>query len=152
MGGQTIHESDGWILRMDRWPLSSRSSLRDPQSNLPSNRTLTENRLKSLKKKMLRNNQFRYDYKAFMQDMVEKGYAEVFNETEDINGIEWTIPPHGFYNLQKPDKIGVVLDCAAKCNGISLNDNLLLGPNLLNSLNGILLWFRKFPVAFSSHV
>ena len=58
----------------------------------------------------------------------------------------WCLQP------EKPDKISVVFDCAAKCNGISLNDNLLPGPNLLSSLQGILLRFSKFPVAFSSDV
>lgn len=127
--------------------------LRDPGLKLPCNRTLAESRLESLKKKMSKNDQFRHDYKNFMQDMVDKGYAEeVLNETEVINGREWYIPHHGVYNPQKPGKIRVVFDCAAKCNGISLNDNLLPGPNLLNSLQGILLRFRKFPVAFSSDV
>ena len=88
-----------------------------------------------------------------MQDMVDKGYAEeVLNETEVNNEGEWYIPHHGVYNPQKPGKIRVVFDCAAKCNGISLNDLILPGPNLLNSLQGILLRFRKFPVAFSSDV
>lgn len=127
--------------------------LRDPEVKLPCNRKLAESRLDSLKKKMLKNNQFRNDYKAFMQDMVDKGYAEeVLNEAKVINGREWYIPHHGVYNPQKPGKIRVVFDCAAKCNGISLNDLLLPGPNLLNSLQGILLRFREFPVAFSSDV
>ena len=127
--------------------------LRDPELKLPCNRRMAENRLESLKKKMSKNDQFRHDYKAFMQDMVDKGYAEEIPiEAEVSDGREWYIPHHGVYNPQKPGKIRVVFDCAAKCDGFSLNDVLLPGPNLLNSLQGILLRFRKFPVAFSSDV
>eukprot|EP00794_Sanderia_malayensis_P013144 gene13144-14495_t len=47
--------------------------IRDPELKLPCNLRMAENRLESLKKKMSKNDQFRHDYKAFLQDMVDKG-------------------------------------------------------------------------------
>ena len=126
--------------------------LRSPEVKLPCNRKLAESRLESLKKRMLKDEKFQNDYTAFIRNMIDSGYAEEVRDGQAVKGKEWYIPHHGVYNPQKPEKIRVVFDCAAKFNGISLNDILLPGPNLLNSLQGILLRFRKFPVAFSSDI
>ena len=58
------------------------------------------------------------------------------------------IPHHGVYHPKKPDKLRVVFDCSAKYKGQSLNDHLLQGPNLTNTLIGVLCRFRKEPIAF----
>ena len=41
-----------------------------------------------------------------------------------------------------------MFDCAAKCKGVCLNDALMQGPNLTNSLIGVLTRFRKERVVF----
>ena len=43
-----------------------------------------------------------------------------------------------------------VFDASAKLNGISLNSRLLRGPDLLTSLVGVLLRFRRFRIAISA--
>ena len=47
----------------------------------------------------------------------------------------------------KPRKIRVVFDSSAKYNGVCLNDVLMTGPDLTNSLIGVLLRFRKHKTA-----
>lgn len=47
----------------------------------------------------------------------------------------------------KPEKLRVVYDCAAKYRQTSLNDQLFQGPNLTNSLVGVLTRFREKPIA-----
>jgi len=44
----------------------------------------------------------------------------------------WYLPHH--HVLNKPGKTGVVFDCAAKYRGTSLNDQLLTGLDLTNSI------------------
>ena len=62
------------------------------------------------------------------------------------------VPHTGVYHPRKPDQIRVVFDCSAKYQGVSLNDHLLQGPDLMNGLLGVLCRFRKEAVAFMADV
>ncbi|XP_068238400.1 uncharacterized protein [Palaemon carinicauda] len=68
------------------------------------------------------------------------------------SGHVWYLPHHGVYNQRKPDEIRVVFDSSAKFSGISLNDQLLQGLDLTNSLIGVLTRFREHQVAFTCDV
>ena len=54
--------------------------------------------------------------------------------------------------LNKPGKTRVVFDCAAKHKGTSLNDQLLTGPDLTNSIVGVPMRFREEQVALSADI
>ena len=54
----------------------------------------------------------------------------------------WFIPHHGFIIHTNLEKYIVVFDCSAKCKGKCLNELLLKGPDLTNSLLGVLKRFR----------
>ena len=56
------------------------------------------------------------------------------------------------YHSKKPEKIRVVFDRSAQLQGMSLNSELLQGPDLTNNLVGILLRFRQDPVAVMGDV
>ena len=64
----------------------------------------------------------------------------------------WYLSHHLVQNPNKPEKIQRVADAASKYRGQSLNSNLLAGPDLLNSLLGILLRFREHPVAILADI
>ena len=55
-------------------------------------------------------------------------------------------------SVNKPGKVRVVYDCAAKSGGVSLNDNLLHRPDLVHKLFGVLLRFREGTIAVSADV
>lgn len=59
----------------------------------------------------------------------------------------WYLPIFGVYHPQKKDKIRVVFDSSAKHEGLALNDVLLQGPDMNNTLLGVLMRFRKEQVA-----
>ena len=118
--------------------------------NLPNNREQAVKRALWQKKKMLQNEKYRNDYAALFNDMFDKGYAEEIPQESyrPVTDKAWYIPHHGVYHPKKPEKIRVVFDCSAKFSGTSLNDQLLQGPDLTNSLVGVLTRFRQEPVAF----
>lgn len=114
--------------------------------SLPNNKKLAIIRLQHLKKKLKANQQFYGDYKAFMEDVIIKGDAELAPEAS-VGDVVWYIPHHGVYHPKKPGKLRVVFDCSSKFRSISLNDTLLTGPDMINSLVGVLCRFRKEKVA-----
>ncbi|XP_034074694.1 uncharacterized protein LOC117547890 [Gymnodraco acuticeps] len=63
----------------------------------------------------------------------------------------WYIPHHGVYHPKKR-KLRVVFDCGATYQGTSLNARLLQGPDLTNSLIGVLTRFRQKNIAFMADI
>ena len=113
-------------------------------------------RLKQLKKfqrKFQRKPEFAEQYKSVMNDYVHKGYARKLTPEEAASTKDrtWYLPHHGVVNPNK-SKVRVVYDAAAEYGGISLNKELLQGPQLNNSLIGVLLRFRKEKVAVASDI
>ncbi|XP_077982843.1 uncharacterized protein LOC144437710 [Glandiceps talaboti] len=130
---------------------------RDESVLLPDNRDLALNRLHSLRRRMVKDYKFFTDYRDFMNKLLVSGYATKVSEDgvqEDTSqsGKVWYIPHHGVYHPRKPQKIRVVFDCSAKCKGVSLNDTLLSGPNLTNTIVNVLLRFRQGPVAIMADI
>ena len=64
----------------------------------------------------------------------------------------WYLPHHAVTSPQKPEKIRVVFDCAARYRNSSLNQQILQGPDQTNTLLGTLMRFRQGPVAMASDV
>ena len=94
----------------------------------------------------MKNEKFFEDNQKFMNDILQKSYARVALEAQTY-GKTWYIPQHGIYHPSKPGKIQVVFDCSAKFNGISINKELLSGPDLTNQLVGALIGFHQEQVA-----
>ena len=123
---------------------------RNENVNLPNNKVQAIKRCGYVKKKMLRDEKYANDYRAFMNQLIEKGYAKEANSVEPI-GKTWYLPHHGVYHPKK-NKIRVVFDAAASFNGFNLNKELMSGPDLTSSLMGVLLRFRKGLVPFTADI
>lgn len=121
--------------------------------SMPNNRQVAEQRAAHLLKKFRRNDTFFEEYKRFMNDVITKGYAEMVpnEQLERDDGKIWYIPHHGVYHPRKKT-IRVVFDCASAFRGTSLNHELLQGPNLTNTLIGVLLRFRQGPIALMADI
>ncbi|XP_061175604.1 uncharacterized protein LOC133184531 [Saccostrea echinata] len=127
---------------------------RNNSVSLPNNMIQGLQRLECLKKKMLKNPQFRTDYTVFMNKLFEKDFVEPVPEMQlqRDDGRVWYLPHHGIYHTKKPGKIRVVFDCSAVFRGVSLNSQLLQGPDLTNSLLGVLLRFRQERIAIQGDI
>ena len=93
---------------------------RDTAAILPNNSCVAEKRLQSLKKKLQKDEKFHLDYKTFMNNLFEKGYARVCPTDTESNS-SWYIPHHRVYHPNKPAKIRVVYDCSSEFQGRGLN-------------------------------
>lgn len=88
-----------------------------------------------------------------MADLLRIGYARrVYDHHLGSLDTHWYLLHHAVSHPQKPGKIRVVFDCSASYRGTSLNDQLLQGADLTNSLVGVITRFRKDLVAFMSDV
>lgn len=118
---------------------------------LSNNISVAEKRLEHLKSKLSKDAKLKSEYVSFMSEMVSSGYAEKVDSSELLKDQVWYIPHHGVYNSQK-NKLRVVFDCSARFKGQSLNDHLLQGPDLTNTLVGVLCRFREDDIAFCCDV
>jgi hypothetical protein len=117
--------------------------------DMPNNRLIAERRLELLKKRLEKDESLSTKYSEFVDDLLKKGYArKVLTERLQNSRKTWYLPHHPVFHTQKPDKTRVVFDCSVKCQDTSLNDQLLQGPDLTNSLTGVLTRFRQGPTAF----
>ena len=121
--------------------------LKNPNVVLPNNRESAFRRLLQLKR-FLADGRYRDNYVTFMENMIEKGFAEKVKQgASSLSDMQqrnlWYIPHHRVYHLKKPTKIPVVFDCATEFKGESLNKHLLQGPDLRNTLTGVLNRFRQ---------
>lgn len=77
---------------------------------------------------------------AFMQELLDNNHTEVVPPlTQDEEC--WYLLVFGIYQ-KKPGQIRCVFDSSATYEGVSLNSELLSGPQLTNSLLGVLVRFR----------
>lgn len=119
---------------------------------LENNRYQAENRLQLLKKRLQRDAILKGKYTDFMEDLFRKNYAEKVTSADLSLKDTWYLPHHPVFHPQKPEKVRVVFDCSARYRGTSLNDQLLQGPDLTNTLVGVLTRFREEPVALMSDI
>ncbi|CAG7829870.1 unnamed protein product, partial [Allacma fusca] len=121
---------------------------------LPGSRSQAERRLRHIEKKMDNDADFSKAYCSKIDDHIAKGYVRelTFAEANIETNKTWYLPHFAVVNPNKPGKIRVVWDAAAKSNGVSLNSQLLTGPDLYNSLPGVIFKFRQRAVAISADI
>ena len=101
---------------------------------------------------MLKDTNYRKDYITFMTDVIAKDFAEKVPSHSAEEGKVWHIPHHGIYHPKKPGKIRVVFDCSNRFHGTSINDELLQGSNLTNTLTGVFSRFSQDPIGFMADI
>ena len=89
-----------------------------------------------------------------MEEYIRAGFARKFTKDEANRITDKTnyLPHHHVINQNKPEKVRIVFDAAAKFQDTSLNQNLLQGPDYTNSLVGILTRFRQDNIALVADI
>ncbi|KAL0810721.1 hypothetical protein ABMA28_010045 [Loxostege sticticalis] len=121
------------------------------ETTLPNNYNGALNRLYSIEKKLDRDPKLKTSYEAQIENLIKKGYAEKAEEPP-TPGKTWYLPHFAVLHPNKPGKVRVVLDAAFRFGNTSLNDNLLSGPDLLQSLQGVLMRFRQHEIAVAADI
>lgn len=117
---------------------------------LPSNRTQVVKYLATLCRMLEKKPEITEHIAAFMRKIFEAGLAEqapLLSKEQEC----WFIAIFGVYHLCKPGQLRAVFDSSAKHNDVSLNI-LLSGPDLNNTLLGVLTLFRKESVAMAENL
>ena len=122
--------------------------------SMPDSKANAMKRLKSTETKMDKNPVFAKEYQNKIQSYLDSGYARYLTAEEAAvtTPQTWYLPHFGVMNPNKPGRMRFVFDAAAKSRGMSLNDFLLPGPDLLASLPGCLIKFRQRRIGFSGDI
>lgn len=124
---------------------------RKSRPRLPNNKAQAFKRARILENTIQKDSVKKKHFIDFMQDMLDNGHAELAPPLKP-NEECWYLPLFGVYHPKKKDKIRIVFDSSAKYEGVSLNSVLMSGPDLTNSLVGVLLRFRREPVAIVADI
>lgn len=121
---------------------------------LPNNRAMAYKRLLCLENKLAKDPALKAAVMEKLQSHLQKGYLRKVSEEElaQFKGNIWFLPLFATSNPNKPGKIRMVWDAAAKFEGVCLNDFQITGPDLLVSLFGVLLRFREDLVALTGDI
>ncbi|KAK0143550.1 hypothetical protein N1851_018290 [Merluccius polli] len=120
---------------------------------MPNNRDVARKRTLNLIRKFKLDPGYALEYRNFMSDVIQKGYAEMVPQDmlQRQDGKVWYIPHHAVYHKRKKT-LRVVFDCSSKFQHASLNDELFQGPDLANPLLAVLLRFRQEPIAMMADI
>ena len=120
--------------------------------DLHNNKKVAERRLELLKKRLVKDPELHQKYAVFMVDLFDQGYTRRVPENQCEGSPAWYLPRHPVTHRQKCDKVRVVFDCAAKFQNVSLSQQILQGPDLTNSLTGVLTRFREWSIAVMADI
>ncbi|XP_075170238.1 uncharacterized protein LOC142242552 [Haematobia irritans] len=121
---------------------------------LPPSLKTAMKRLDCLKRRILRDSSLANELQQQISNLLEKKYARKLSKSaaEQQGGKIWYLPTFIVKNPQKPNKVRLVWDAAAKSGNVALNDFLLKGPDLLIPLMQILYKFRIGAVAICGDI
>ncbi|XP_058456945.1 uncharacterized protein LOC131434299 [Malaya genurostris] len=112
-------------------------------------------RMKALERRLSKNPSLNENVFAQINDYQIKNYCHRATQAE-LNAVDrskiWYLPLNIVLNPKKPNKVRLVWDAAASVNGVSLNSNLLKGPDLLTSLPAVISKFRERRIAFGGDI
>ncbi|XP_049291179.1 uncharacterized protein LOC125768058 [Anopheles funestus] len=116
---------------------------------LPCSRDMVLRRYTCLRKRMSKDSALAKAVIDKMRSYEGQGYIRRLSpeELSKKGPRDWFLPIFPVFNVNKPGKVRVVFDAAAKVQGVSLNTYLLNGPGLLTGLLSVLYKFREHRVA-----
>lgn len=120
---------------------------------IPQSYSMAKRRLCCLERRLLKDPDMAKKLHREIESYISKGYAVKLDENDvKSRSSSWYLPIFLVKNPNKPEKIRLVWDAAAKTGNVSLNSLLLKGPDLLSSLPGILCRFRQRKIGITGDI
>lgn len=112
--------------------------------NFPNSYNMALRRLTGVESKMRRDPNYASQYQEQINSYIAKGYARKLSkeEAQQHDSRTWYLPHFAVQNPNKPGKFRLVFDAAATVRGVSLNSELLSGPDVNVPLTKMLFRFR----------
>ncbi|UYV75450.1 hypothetical protein LAZ67_13000307 [Cordylochernes scorpioides] len=120
---------------------------RDAEGTLPESYQMALGRLRHTKRKLAKDPLLLEAYKAKFDEYLERG-IEVTKGSERTRYIRH----FGVTNPNKPGKLRLVFDAAARSNGVSLNEALSKRPDLIRPLTLVPWNFRVHNIALTGDI
>lgn len=106
-------------------------SWKEQRPTLPNNHQMALSSLRSTKQNVRKNEFVKKEYQETIEAYVKKGYLHKVAKPEDPPPEVWYLPQLPIVRMNKSiAKMRIIFDCSAKCDGISLNDAIHVGPKL----------------------
>ncbi|XP_062710030.1 uncharacterized protein LOC134288640 [Aedes albopictus] len=128
-----------------------RLPFRDNVNQLGESRAIAERRFYQLKKKLNLNPDLKLQYSAFINEYISLGHCV---KVKDNGSTGFFLPHHAILKPSSSStKLRVVFDASARSDtNVSLNDVLMNGPTIQDTLAAIVLRSRKYKFLFSADV
>ena len=133
-------------IKLDGTRYVTKLPLRKEINQLPNNYTTAYGQFQSLEKRLSSNLDLKKKYSQTIDLDLEKGYVIRLGQSEmalSEDQKEWYLPHHPVKHPHKIEKVRRVCNAAAKHQGVSINDMLMTGPDLLQKLFAVLIKFRQ---------
>ncbi|XP_047997425.1 uncharacterized protein LOC125235016 [Leguminivora glycinivorella] len=126
----------------------------DPSCKYGHSRDVAENRFYALERRLNKNPELCSQYKNVIDEYLQLGHMEKVPEKEKYKIDAVYLPHHAVVKKERETtKVRVVFDASCKGkNGVSLNDNLLIGPKLQPDLRHLVLRWRLYPMSLVADI
>ena len=127
----------------------------DDNPDLPNNFYSAYQQFLSMEKRLEKDLELKEAYKATIEKDLENHFVRKLDQEEvsrTENDMQWYLPHHPAKHPHKPGKVRRVCNAASKFRGVSLNDKLLSGPELLRNFVGIVFRFREHLIAITADI
>lgn len=147
-----IHKISSNIRVNDEGNITMPLPFRQDDVKLPDNRSPVYCRMRTTLAKIKRDpNQLQQCITSMEANIKAKHIEEVPPQSNSTPGKVWYIPVFAVTHPKK-GKIRIVWDSKASYKGVSLNNQLLSGPDVNTQLATVLLRFRKGEIAFTGYI
>ncbi|KAJ0169552.1 hypothetical protein K1T71_014737 [Dendrolimus kikuchii] len=126
----------------------------NPACKYGRSREIAEIRLKSLEKRLSKNDSLRNNYHEVIDEYLQLGHMRLLTKNDNKKDEAVYLPHHAVIRNDKTtSKVRVVFNASERnMKGVSLNDTLMVGPTLQADLRHIVMKWRVYPIALVADI